>query len=350
MYTLFPDYSETMDAGQWGTYKLIPPGGTPVESLKNTANAAFTIEFGISAQNGNSPGKFLEEKFGVKNVNMPLPVGVKATDDFIEKLEEISGTTIPDKYLAQRGRLIDSYVDAHKYVFGVKAAVFGDEDMVAAMAVFLDEIGMVPSICASGAPAGKLEKYLRSAITDFDGKGITVLEDADFEIIEGAVEKISPAVMIGSSKGYKISRKLDIPLIRCAFPVHDRIGGARIALAGYTGTQKIFDSIVNSLLEARQDTSPVATTPCERPKKPAFARSRPSKSRLSNNATGRRCARGSPTIAACPSSIRPARRVAAAKTDPATTCWFASKTTKPKPCAFSPTSTFPSPTTSPSRI
>jgi nitrogenase molybdenum-iron protein NifN len=256
-YTLFPDYSETMDAGQWGGYKLIPPGGTPVKSLKNTANAALTIEFGISAQNGDSPGKFLEEKFGVKNVNMPLPIGVKATDNFIEKLEEISGATVPDKYLFERGRLIDSYVDAHKYVFGVKAAVFGDEDMVAAMAVFLDEIGMVPSICASGAPAGKLEKYLRSAITDFDGKGITVLEDADFEIIEGAVEKTSPAVMIGSSKGYKISRKLDIPLIRCAFPVHDRIGGARIALAGYTGTQKIFDSIVNSLLEARQDASPV---------------------------------------------------------------------------------------------
>jgi nitrogenase molybdenum-iron protein NifN len=255
-YTLFPDYSETIDAGQWGGYKLIPPGGTPVKSIKNTADAGLTIEFGISAQSGESPGKFLEEKFGVNRVNLPLPLGVKATDNFIEKLEEISGRSVADKYLSERGRLIDSYVDAHKYVFGIKAAIFGDEDMVASMAVFLDEIGMVPAICASGAPAGKLEKYLRGAITDFDLKGITVLEDADFEIIEQAVEKISPAIMIGSSKGYKIARKLAIPLVRCAFPVHDRIGGARIALAGYRGTQKIFDGIVNSLLEARQDASP----------------------------------------------------------------------------------------------
>jgi nitrogenase molybdenum-iron protein NifN len=256
-YTLFPDYSDTLDAGQWSGYRLITPGGTPVDSLKGTGSAALTIEFGLSAASGESAGKYLEKEFGVKTLNMPLPIGVKATDAFMEKLEEVSGMAVPEKYMGERGRLIDSYVDGHKYVFGVKAAVFGDEDMVASMAVFLDELGMVPVVCASGAPTGRLEKNLREAIPDFDLKGITVLEDADFEIIERMVEKTSPAIMIGSSKGYKIARKLNIPLVRCAFPVHDRVGGARIALAGYRGTQHIFDRIVNSLLEARQDASPV---------------------------------------------------------------------------------------------
>lgn len=256
-YTLFPDYSETMDAGQWGGYRLLPPGGTPVEALRNTANAAVTIELGSSAGSADTAGKYLEEKFGVKRVNLPLPIGVKATDLFMEELENASSVETPDRYMEERGRLIDAYVDGHKYVFGVKAAVFGEEDMVVSMAVFLDEIGMIPAVCASGAPAGKLERLLRAAIPDFDNKGITVLEDADFELIEKAVEKASPKVMIGSSKGYKISRKLKIPLVRCGFPVHDRVGGARIAHVLYKGSQQLFDRIVNTLLEAAQDSSAV---------------------------------------------------------------------------------------------
>jgi nitrogenase molybdenum-iron protein NifN len=256
-YTLFPDYSETMDAGQWGEYKLIPPGGTPVLKLKNTPRASATIEFGGSAEGGDSAGKYLEEEFGVKNINMPLPIGVKATDLFMEEFEKLSGMSTPDKYMEERGRLIDSYIDGHKYVFGVKAALFGDEDMVVSMAAFLDEIGMVPAICASGAPAGKLEKRLRESIPDLDAKGITVLEETDFEKIEEAVERISPKIMIGSSKGYKIARKSKIPLVRCGFPVHDRIGGPRIMHTLYRGSQQLFDRIVNSLLEAVQDDSTV---------------------------------------------------------------------------------------------
>ncbi|MBN2753937.1 MAG: nitrogenase [Candidatus Goldbacteria bacterium] len=254
-YTLFPDYSETLDAGQWGGYELLPPGGTPLEALTDTANAAVTIELGNSAGQGETAGKYLQKEFGVKRASLPVPIGVKATDLFMEELEKAAGKQIPDKYLKERGRLIDSYVDGHKYVFGVKAAVFGEEDLVVSMAAFLDEIGMIPSVCASGAPAGKLENLLREAIPDFDAKEITVLEDADFELIEQAVKKISPKIMIGSSKGYKISRKLNIPLVRCGFPVHDRAGGARIAHVLYKGSQQLFDRIVNKLLEDAQENS-----------------------------------------------------------------------------------------------
>ena len=256
-YTLFPDYSETLDAGQWGGYRLLPPGGTPVEALKKTADAAVSIEFGGLAGPGETAGKYLEEKFGVNRAGLPIPIGVKATDVFMEELEKAANIQMPDKYMEERGRLIDSFVDGHKYVFGVKAAVFGDEDLVASMAAFLDEIGMVPSVCASGASAGKLERLLRKAIPDFDAKGITVLDDADFDLLEKTLEKTSVKVMIGSSKGYKISRKMKIPLVRCGFPVHDRVGGARIAHVLYKGSQQLFDRIVNTLLEAAQEDSAV---------------------------------------------------------------------------------------------
>jgi len=50
----------------------------------------------------------------------------------------------------ERGRLVDAYIDGHKYVFGKRAVIYGETDFVAAMASFLDEIGVVPVLSATG--------------------------------------------------------------------------------------------------------------------------------------------------------------------------------------------------------
>ncbi|MBU0910772.1 MAG: nitrogenase, partial [Proteobacteria bacterium] len=57
--------------------------------------------------------------------------------------------------------------------------------------------------------------------------------------------------------GYPLARKLNIPLIRVGFPIHDRIGGQRIIHLGYRGAQQLFDLVVNSLIEKKQNDSPV---------------------------------------------------------------------------------------------
>ncbi|MDR0842860.1 MAG: nitrogenase, partial [Acidobacteriota bacterium] len=62
---------------------------------------------------------------------------------------------------------------------------------------------------------------------------------------------------IGSSKGYAMSKRLDVPLIRVGFPIHDRIGGQRIHHLGYLGAQDLFDRVVNTILERKQALSPV---------------------------------------------------------------------------------------------
>ena len=62
---------------------------------------------------------------------------------------------------------------------------------------------------------------------------------------------------LGSSNGYSLARKLDIPIVRVGFPIHDRIGGQRILHIGYRGAQELYDAIVNSLLEVKQEKSDV---------------------------------------------------------------------------------------------
>ena len=63
--------------------------------------------------------------------------------------------------------------------------------------------------------------------------------------------------VIGNSKAAKLARALDVPLMRVGFPVHDRVGGQRILHLGYQGAQRLFDLVVNTLLELKQDSNSI---------------------------------------------------------------------------------------------
>jgi len=84
-----------------------------------------------------------------------------------------------------------------------------------------------------------------------------IVEDTDFVSMLEASRSLRPDIIIGSSKGYFLSRRLRVPLVRVGFPIHDRIGGQRILHTGYRGTQQLFDRIVNALIEFRQEDSSV---------------------------------------------------------------------------------------------
>src|SRR5208337_1580986 len=124
-------------------------------------------------------GELLRERFGVRNFYLPQPIGVLQTDRFFEALTAVTGRPTPAEHANERGRLVDAYVDAHKYVFGKRAVVYGEQDLVAAMASFLMEIGIDPVLCGSGARTGKL----RQRIEEFDSwsdQDMTVVEGVDF--------------------------------------------------------------------------------------------------------------------------------------------------------------------------
>ena len=255
---VLPDYSKTMDGTLWSEYQKIPAGGTLIDRIRESANASASLQMGriINAE-AASAGKYLANKFQVKNFTLGLPMGIKETDRMFAALEEISGKATPQKYTEERGRLVDAYVDGHKYVNGVKAAIYGEEDLVVGMGSFLSEIGVVPVLCASGGESGFFAEKLSEVIDDDVLATIKILEGVDFKKIEAEVKDSRPDIFIGNSKGYSITRHLGIPLIRAGFPIHDRVGGQRILHVGYRGAERLFDRIANAVLETRQETSPV---------------------------------------------------------------------------------------------
>ena len=255
--TLLPDYSDTLDGATWADYEALPAGGTPVDAIRAMAGACATLELGDSLRgNPKSAGAVLEEKFGVEKVSLTLPVGIQATDDFIDALARLSGREIPADFAAERGRLIDSMVDAHKVVFGKRAVVYGEADLVIGLTSFLCEIGVQPVLCVCGGRTGHFETTLRAAVPELPADCI-VRDGADFADISHQARSLAPDLLVGNSKGYGLARELEVPLIRTGFPIHDRIGGQRVLHVGYRGAQMLFDAVANALLERKQTKSAI---------------------------------------------------------------------------------------------
>ncbi len=259
-YMLLPDYSQTMDGGPWGEYHRIPPGGTPASAIAMAGSAVASIEFGSTLEASKSAAGYLEEAFGVPRYHMALPIGIKESDKFFTLLEALTEQERPEKYDDERRRLIDAYADGHKYVFEQKVIIYGEEDLVVGMTAFLTEIGITPILCASGGKSGLLRKSIMELIPGMDELGIKVREGVDFVDIEDEAKLLKPDFLIGNSKGYTMSRKNNIPLIRLGFPIHDRFGGQRMHHLGYRGTQELFDRIVNTVIEQRQNASSIGYT------------------------------------------------------------------------------------------
>lgn len=249
-HILFPDYSERLDGPNWSTYQKLPQGGTSMSDIIGSGDSDFSLEFSTVWK--ETPAQSLLSKLGVPRVGIPLPVGIKLTDAFFGLL----GQALPAMFQEERGRLVDAYMDNHKYIFDKKAMVYGDQELVIGLASFLSEIGIVPVVVASGSKSGNLAEQLHKVV-EFGKDRMQVKEGVDFDQLEGLAEQLKPDLLIGSSKGYAIARKLHIPLIRVGFPIHDRVGGQRVLHVGYRGAQQLFDTIVNQLLERNQELSPV---------------------------------------------------------------------------------------------
>lgn len=254
--TLMPDYSETLDGQALNEYPLMPKGGTPLNEVRQMGGAKASIELGATLP-GRTPGKVLAERFSTKLYQLGLPMGIRETDAFFETLATISGKKIPEKYSSARGRLVDSMVDGHKYIFGKRAVVFGEEDLVVGLTSFLAEIGIKPVLCASGGNSKKMEKAIQKVMADMDCEMPIVKDNVDFYDIESQAAELDIDLVIGHSKGYAFAKKLEVPIIRVGFPVHDRVGGQRILHLGYHGAQSLFDTITNTIIAKKQSDSPV---------------------------------------------------------------------------------------------
>lgn len=254
---ILPDISDTLDGTAKEDYEPIPEGGTPLAAIRGMSGARATIQFGRTLAGRDSAGESLRRRFGVPCHTVGMPIGIRESDAFFAALEEAAGVPMPREVGLERGRLVDAMVDAHKYVFGKRVVVYGEEDLVVGLTAFLAEIGMKPVLVATGARNMGLEKHIADVCADVAGELPEIHEGVDFHDIAERSATLAPDLMVGHSKGYRYARDWNVPLIRVGFPIHDRFGGQRMLHIGYRGALALLDRIVNAILEKKQEDSPI---------------------------------------------------------------------------------------------
>lgn len=260
-YIFLPDISETFDAPLSDSLPKIAPGGTPLSKIVDMPNSRASLGLGIVSK--NLALEYLKESHSVPGYNVPIPIGLSKTDTFFTELVNILGCPIPEKYQKERGRLLDAMVDVHKYLYGVKAAVYGDPDMVFSLTAFMLELGMHPVLVATGSKSrdfgARIEQIFEELRPDLKS---VVLDGIDFDSLNDAVSNCNPDILIGNSNGRYIAKTLDIPLVRVGLPIHDRVGAQRILTVGYRGALELLDRITNAVLEATDTfTAPLQAEP-----------------------------------------------------------------------------------------
>jgi nitrogenase molybdenum-iron protein alpha/beta subunit/MoaA/NifB/PqqE/SkfB family radical SAM enzyme len=257
-YILLPDISENLDGGHSKKYNRLPANGTSVEDITYMGGAKVTIELSTFIKEEYSVGGFLGDNFGVKNYRINLPRGLRDTDNFFNILSEVSGKPIPKKYKKQRSRYLDAMIDSHKYNAEARIAIFGEPDFVYSTTRLAVENGIVPMVISTGDACSSLESKLREEVDELSNnlfaEKCVIIDQGDFKDIEKYALDLKVNVMIGSSDGRRIEEKHKIPLIRAAFPIHDRIGGQRILSIGYEGSLNLSEQITNVMLAKTEST------------------------------------------------------------------------------------------------
>ena len=195
--------------------------------------------------------KLLDTKCKVPFECLDLPIGLRATDTFVDHLRKTAGVSVPESLMAERGQVVDVLTDMHQYFYGKKAALIGDPDHLISLTQFLADLDMDVRLIVTGTPAGP--KFVRR-IREFVGENTVVKDGLGVDMFQfhQLVKNEKPDLLFGNTYVKYMARDEDIPLIRIGFPIYDRVGHQYFPIVGYRGALRLLEKILNALLD-RQD-------------------------------------------------------------------------------------------------
>jgi len=260
-YTLLCDPSDAWDTPTDGEFRMYD-GGTTIEATKSALNAKATISF---QEYCTEKTLSLIAEHGQEVVALNYPIGVAATDKFVQEVSRLTGQPIPAALELERGRLVDAIADSSAHIHGKKFALYGDPDQCLGLAAFLMELGAEPVhvLATNGNKAwvGKVQALFDSSPF---GKNCHVYAGRDLWHMRSLLFTEPVDFLIGNTYGKYLERDTGTPLLRVGFPIFDRHHHHRQPIVGYQGglilltrmLDKIFDVIdANTNVPAKTDYS-----------------------------------------------------------------------------------------------
>jgi nitrogenase molybdenum-iron protein beta chain len=250
---MFPDTSGVLDAPLTGKYEMYPQGGATVAEIRDAGNSSLTLALGAFAS--NDAADLLQEKCGVTGIPLKLPIGLKATDEFVMAIKDWFGVDVPASLATERGQVVDTLIDTNIHYQGKTVAIFGDPDHVIAMTEFALTLGMVPKYVLTGTPGKTFEPEVRKMLDEAGITGSRVKAEGDLFELHQWIKEEKVDLLIGTTYGKYIARAEDIPLVRFGFPVLDRAVHPLMPVVGYRGCLRLIEQISTALLDRRDRDS-----------------------------------------------------------------------------------------------
>lgn len=254
-YVLMPDTSGVLDGPLTGKFEMYPKGGTTIADMKRTATAKATIALGHIAS--GPAAKYLDTTFSVPCELLKVPVGLRATDEFVNTLRMFGGS-VSDEIGYERGQLVDVITDNQQYFHMKKVALVGDPDHLVALTEFLTDIGFDVRHVVTGTYGKKFTGRVKEAAGRDD---INVKEGAgsDYFYMHQLIKNKPVDIIFGNTYAKYMARDLDIPHIRTGFPIYDRTGHQYFPVVGYRGGLRLVEKILNALLDYKDRHTPEET-------------------------------------------------------------------------------------------
>lgn len=244
---LFPDTSDVLDTPMTGKHEFYPKGGVTIPELMSTGDSKFTIGLGPFCTEDACIK--LENSCKVKFDTLELPIGVKATDQFITTLSRAANVQVPESITADRGRLIDMITDMHKYLYNKRVALFGDPDTLVPLCEFLVSMDMKPVYVVSGTPGKRFETSMEKVLAGVPGAKYKNGQRADMYLLHQWIKQEPVDLIIGNTYGKYIARDENIPFLRLGFPILDRVGHSYFPMVGYQGAMHLLTKILDVIMD-----------------------------------------------------------------------------------------------------
>jgi len=252
---LLPDTSDVLDTPMTGKYAMYPKGGTTIPEMVSMGDSLHTLALGEWAT--RKAAISLDNSCKVAFTQEDLPIGIKATDRFIQALSKVAGVSVPETITDERGKLLDLVTDMHQYLYGKRVALYGDPDQLIPMTEFLLDLDMKPVYIVSGTPGKAFEKRMSALLSERCPEAkFKNGPQADMFLMHQWIKEEGVDLLIGNTYGKYISRDENLPFVRMGFPILDRVGHSYFPTVGYMGGIRIVEKMLNVLMDHQDATCP----------------------------------------------------------------------------------------------
>ena len=221
---------------------VAPMSATPADLVRLGA-ADFNVV--LYPEVARSAAQYLEKTFRQPFTDI-VPIGVKATERFVEAVAGLAGVDAGPVLAGAPSRLpwYSRSVDS-TYLTGKRVFIFGDAThALAAARIAATELGF--KVVGLGTYTREFAREIRAEAALH---GIEALITDDYLDVEAAIQAAAPELVLGTQMERHIAKRMGVPCAVISAPVHVQDFPARHSpQMGFEGANVLFDTWVHPLM------------------------------------------------------------------------------------------------------